>query len=185
MCLFITATLSSDANLDALRPLITQHQLEFAPLDNPHVREQLEPGEGYFHASGCHCDCESTLGSHPSSREPVDREVRRHLRRKGWSEAKIQRWLDQQKAIAARNERVARQQGGRPTPSLRQWEEALRALIDSGHTSHVGLLLHDFQGSLSAEVITVLARESIPVEELSAQYLLGLRKDVLYRFGRR
>lgn len=100
MCHYITGTLPSATVPPAAMPVAESHHLQFEALANPFVQEQLRQGEGYFRLGRGMCDCGTPLGSRdpsasrwrPSAKELVK------LHRKGWSEAKIARWMEQKGA---------------------------------------------------------------------------------------
>jgi len=110
MCRYITATLSHDTDLDALRPVIRDYGVPLTPVRNGRVEEQLPRGTVYLSATGGMCDCGTILGRlrrDEASSPGGTRERDRHrLRKKGWGEARIARWEEERKAIAERDERL-------------------------------------------------------------------------------
>jgi hypothetical protein len=213
--MFITATLPAEVRYALVEPVLKRHALGWTPLRNPSLKAALAGDQLYLTTRG-HCDCDSALGrlgrwahqrpagdggghvggaagAPAGASQAADPEVAR-LRKKGWGEAKIRRWLAQraqaaanwQRAEAVRAEAVGselREAG--ETGEAQRWLEALRELVSAPlRLKHVGLLLHQYPGGLEGERITVARRQSVSAAALDLQLLLELEEDVLYRFGR-
>ena len=101
MCPFVTAVIGGGADLSRLNAIAHKHHRWFTPLVNDSVEPHLRKDESYVStlARRAMCDCGTGLGWLPSelarAPKPVggDAEIAK-LRRKGWSEAKISRWLE-------------------------------------------------------------------------------------------
>jgi hypothetical protein len=106
------------------------------------------------------------------------------LRKKGWKEAKIRRWLADQERVRARDERVERDGVTQGKLDLEAWREFLEEATRQGRT-RVGLLLHWFGGPKESERIQITRRETLPVEMLTVEVLRALEEDVLYCFDSR
>ena len=109
MCHFITAVMSPSKNADAVRTLAKTHQLRWEPIKNPFVQKLLKPGEGQYYTTWGMCDCGSELGSlaggdslTPVQQQTAKERTIRKLHKKGWSQAKIDRRMAQEAAIAER-----------------------------------------------------------------------------------
>ena len=98
MCHYITASLPHYVDTDSIAPIFESHKLGFDLISNPHVSAQLEAGDLYLLTTRAHCDCGTALGSLNVSTARDDLSYERELkkfRKQGWSEAKINRWLEQ------------------------------------------------------------------------------------------
>src|SRR5688572_29469897 len=104
MCHFITAALPAGADAEAVASLFKSYRRALEPVDNDWVVAQLPAGDRYFLTTRGYCDCGTSLGSLTrqceAPRSPED-EVRK-LKRKGWSEAKIERWRAEKLAAGER-----------------------------------------------------------------------------------
>ncbi len=152
MCYYLTAVLPENASDGLLLPIISSHQLAFTPLVNPNIRKQIRQNENYFKATGFTCDCDTPLGSQRANRKDPRHNIERKLkqfRNKGWSETKIKRWLEQQDETRAKNERSLQDQMALVMSDIESWIAFLRAMVTSGGTSYVGLLLHWYSAYLS------------------------------------
>jgi hypothetical protein len=213
VCLFITATLPAEARWERVEPVLARHALRWKALENTSLKEALA-GDHYYLTTRGHCDCDTALGSlggriSGPRRQTVagaagrDPEVAK-LRKRGWGEAKIRRWLEQRAQAAAnwtRAEAVRaetrgteiREAGG--TGEAQRWLETIRELLGGdgeggrageggARVKHVGLLLHQYGGGLQNERITLARSETVSAAALELQTLLELQTDVLYRFTR-
>src|SRR5262245_39681188 len=105
MCHYITATLSHDTDLAALQPVIREHRMALSPIHNAHVEAQLPRGTLYLSATRSMCDCGTALGclnGGDRDRYHAGERDRERLRRKGWGEAKIARWVAEREALGER-----------------------------------------------------------------------------------
>lgn len=173
MCFYITATLPPDFSIPEAEMIASQFERDWALFENPFIRKYLLPGEQYFYTTKGHCDCGTTLGSKNSrhrSQSSLDRHVKK-FRNKGWSEAKIERWLE---------EKQRPKPGGDTFP----WKSLISSFIEKGNAEYVGILLHAYSGILDNEKIEIKKIEEIDISQLSEEYLCMVEEDVLYRFRR-
>ena len=186
MCYFITAILPANAELDSLRQLAGDHSLALTELHNPHVEAQLQPNERYFLTTLGSCDCGTVLGSYrrgdqrSHAKQPKEREVIA-LRRRGWSDAKIERWLSQHAGTALRDARAQRVRAESTELEAEIWRQFLVQVLASG-SAFVGLLMHWYQGSYHREQIQILCRHSVRTSDITPDLLTHLYEDELYVF---
>lgn len=178
MCHFITATVPGDADLKQVRAVIAAHKRGFQRLANSHLQPQLPPGDQYLGLTWRMCDCGTVLGCLASQEEdsakPGMRETEK-LRRKGWSQARIERWTGErersrEKRGQAQEQRLAEAQG---------WLDFLRALLSSGGVAHVGLLLHWYRTGPEEERFAIQRTETVRVDEVTPEALMRIEEDVL------
>ncbi|KRC35054.1 MULTISPECIES: hypothetical protein [unclassified Lysobacter] len=183
MCRFITATLPIAADIAALDAIARRHGRQLQPMANASIERQIGPGFRYFLTTLGHCDCGTPLGRRAperSRREPDPAEAAQRLRRKGWSEAKIERAQAQQQAKRGAVDEV---DAVAAREALAVWVAFLGEVLAYGSNARIGLLLHDYDGALSAD-IALLDREAVPRQALSVDLLERMREDVLYEFRR-
>ena len=65
--------------------------------------------------------------------------------------------------------------------AVSSWVDFIGAVLGSGKTSHVGLLLHLYSGSVGARV-ELAGREVVRSTEVTGELLGHMREDVLYVF---
>ena len=183
MCHYITASLPQSVDTDSVAPIFESHKLGFDLISNPHVSAQLEAGDLYLLTTRSHCDCGTALGSLSVSAAPDELSYERELkkfRNQGWSEAKINRWLEQKRQTKARHLREDEARAKGSTHELNQWIRLITEVLQSGSANRVGLLLHMYHGSIESERITILRREKVKLAELTPELLMRIKEDVVY-----
>lgn len=179
MCQIITTVVPADTDLGAAKPLLEKYGMRFCEIKNPYVEQQLH-GELFLIATyGC-CECDSALGSArrekwaPSS--PTSHDVAK-LRKKGWSEYKIERWLSQKQSSLQRHKDVAQNayQSG-----LDHWERFATQFLSNGFAKRLGILLHFYRGSMETEEILIKRFETLPLSNDFQRALTEMECDVLY-----
>ena len=186
MCTYITAVVSAGADEAALRQIADRWGHGWEAIDNPHVQAQLKTGERYFLTTRKRCDCGTALGSagpewRHRRKDPTDRVP--ELRRKGWSEAKIARWLEDKQRAAGHHERKEAWLAGQPPgPEEEMWLGFLREALGGGAARGIGLLLHWYSGGVDSERISVKARSAVPLAVGSEDLLRRMEYGHLYMF---
>ncbi len=171
MCYYITAILPLRADIDALTAIAHKYDRQLAPQAIDGVEMALRSGEGYYLTTDGHCDCGTSLGAlNRGKKKGYVQEVDvKRLRSKGWSEAKISRWLEQ-KRHSSKGQR-----------DLQRWHEFLTETLQSGLTPFIGIVVHSYSGLLT-EHIAIQKREVIGFSALSLEQLSQLQEDVIYEF---
>lgn len=187
MCHYITATLPRDVDIDVVASRFDAHGRGFTVISNPHVAGQIEPGDRYVLTTRKHCDCGTVLGalrgSGAKSQGALAHQVEK-LRRRGWSEAKIDRWRDQTGQGRARREQESGAGAQRGLQDANQWIDLLRDLLNSGAGPRIGLLLHWYRGSVESERVALKGVRRVAISTLNPDQLMGIEEDVLYEFVR-
>lgn len=182
MCHYITASLPGSVDLKSIVPVFDSHNVGFELISNAHVTQQLDPQDLYILTSGKHCDCGTALGSLNRDPEKVvsyERELKK-LRKQGWSEAKIQRWLEQKEETNQRHAREDDARVKRGSPELNSWIGLINDLIGSKLTPRLSILLHLYHGAIESERIKIQRRERVKLAEVSSERLMKIEEDVLY-----
>lgn len=163
----------ADADHAALAAIAQRHGRRLLPISNPSIDLQIRPGLRHYLTTPGHCDCDVLIGRRLRERaKDTDAAIQR-LRRKGWSEAKIERALAQQQDKRAQ----------RVVESTAPWLAFTRDMLSQTKNTQMGLLMHHYSGALDADIV-LSARESLPLPMLSEELLEGLCEDVLYEFRR-
>ena len=114
-------------------------------------------------------DCGTELGRLAGAEMAEQQRKVRRLEKKGWSKAKIDRWVADRSKSINRKEVVA-------------WVDFLTTALSSGAADSVGLMLHFYSGSVDDETFD-FGRQQVPVADIDADFLLGMEEDCLYVFG--
>jgi hypothetical protein len=166
VCWFVRLVLPSEAAVEKLRPALGQHGLQFDRIAADGI--VVRPGELVGRATRGHCDCATELGAetHQNHQQKIAA-----LRRKGWSEARIERWRAETTRAAAR----PRPSDG-TTPDLASWVAFLRQVSADRQVSYVGLLIQWNSDAVTAEA-------THPVSEAGEGFLSSMSREVLYRLA--
>lgn len=179
MCTLIYATLSSTLDLARLPP----GGVVLSPADDASVSARLRPGEQLCDIGGVprcggggHCGTvlgREALGPARNSEERTAAQAAR-LRKKGWSEHKVQAWLAQKRETRAAFERKDANPG---VDEHALWQEFLRAALEESSLRYVGLLVF-----YAGDEPTLPSRsEDVTRAEFD---LTRMERGVLYRFHR-
>ncbi len=196
MCLFVAAILPPEVEPASFQPLIDRHGLGFAAIKFATPPGLLTVGERCYYATkrasaGASCDCGIELGSfsrEPSSHDDADERVPpppddkavRKKRKKGWSEARIRRWLEQlnghRQRRAVERERQLDRAISYQHPT---WPVFLNELIGR-NVKYLGFLLHEYGGRVQSEILSPTRREVVPLAAADQRFLLQMQEDVIY-----
>lgn len=119
----------------------------------------MAEGERHFLSPAAFCDCGTVLArgadTEPKKdpKEKLDREIAR-LARKGWSDAKIERLLEDKEKATARPSRFT------PPDSLELWAGILSDLASQKGATSVGYLVHFYSGDTTTEQFPVSRRDT-------------------------
>lgn len=149
MCSYISlVTDCPDAKL--LKTALAGFGRTSAPMANPSVQRLLGGGERQYCTTDT-CDCGTVLGG---TEQTPDRDFTKAVQSKtklGWSKAKIERWLADQRKSDARPEE--------PRDSYDLWARIIREVLAVPGTSSAGLIVHYYEGVLEEEEFSASRRE--------------------------
>jgi hypothetical protein len=171
MCHFITL-IAPSADGAAVRAVMKRHGRAADPIDNPSIRKVLRPDEHQYLTTSGHCDCGTALAPRHDTPEGFEEKLSKEaarMKRKGWSDTKIAR------AIEDRRKADAKTSGG-GNDSLELWNAALRELSDELKLPYAGLLVRFYSGAIATEEFTASRRE-VPTGEPWQDALGSLEHD--------
>lgn len=172
MCLFITVLLPKKAQTSKIGELAKKHHFGWYNLSNQ-ITKQLDGDYFYFCTTKGMCDCETQLGSkcRVSPAQSSEMEIAR-FKRKGWSDTKIARWIEQKSAI--KNESTQN------LDEIQKWMEFITEVMEKRLTSKIGILIHMYSKSVNDEVFTL--RESYTQSSPTEDYLLSIDQNRVHFF---
>jgi hypothetical protein len=173
MCYYIALVVrgSDAATIDGV---LRRHGRQAKPIRNASIRGALAPGEAQFLTTVGHCDCGTALTPTVIDRASKRTEQAAKLAKKGWTQAKIDRWLgDRVKA----DDRADERRHANTPDSIDLWSRIISDLLATPGVQHAGLLLHFYSGDVEDEVIEPI-RETVPVRDFEAR-LANIREDQL------
>ena len=186
MCTFIATVLPPAADAARVGSLAKTHGLGWRELPNRHLTAQAERGSAWFATYRKQCDCGTALGSNGIEGvvPPEDPTVEvPGLKRRGWSDTKIRRWLDAKRKSMARRHRIDDAEAETTTPEVEAWITFLEAVTGSGATDRIGVLIHFYAGNMAGERIAITRRDRVAIADVTTKLLRTMESDVLYEFG--
>jgi hypothetical protein len=186
VCQYLTLLLPKGTSGDVVARACGYGDHGFPPIHNPSLLAQAEPGDQYFRATRGMCDCDTSLGRGHDGRSRAswdEAAAVARLRKKGWREARIARWLEEKRANDERTDqaRVARIEANYGPAGY--WVNFLHHALTSGATPRVTLLLHWYgDGGLETTVFPTLPRETVPLSAVTPEFLTFFEQDRLYDF---
>ncbi len=173
MCYYIALVVrgSDAATIDGV---LRRHGRQAKPINNASVSGALVPGEAQFLTTVGHCDCGTALAPTVIDRAERRTEQIAKLAKKGWSQAKIDRWLsDRVKA----DDRADERRHANTPDSIDLWSRIIADLLATPGVQHAGVLLHFYSGDVEDEVLEPI-RETVPIRDFEAR-LANIREDQL------
>ena len=188
MCHFITGLIDKHVSPDDLNEVGHDNAIVFARCDNDFVTSQLKPNEAYLVKRTKFCDCGTQLGlvtrtNAPDTTRVEKREVDK-LKKKGWSETKIERWLaDKERTIEKDKIKYDGIVNGVHV-DIANWIDYINKVFAGTKIEHFGLLLHWYKGGPESERVKLKDRVIIKLKRLTPDTLLKMDEDVIYEVRR-
>lgn len=182
MCHFITAICSSKTKIAEINAIGKTYDLEFEDCENDYITKQLLKTEKYLWKKSKMCDCGTSLGEDSFNNNKtvrVEKSEVEKLKKKGWTETKITRYLADKKKkedkIAQQNETILK----RKSNELDNYVQFLQEVLKRVDTEVFGLLLHWYSKSPETENIKLSDRRYIQSKALTVLDLKTLEEDKL------
>ena len=130
MCHFITGITSETTDLELLNTIGSKYGLTFSEASNEHIIKQLKQNQKYLWKDSKYCDCGTALGAISfieKNKKSNEKDLQR-LKKKGWSETKINNWLENKKRSELKDERAAEHKQGNYEYDAENWINFLTEL---------------------------------------------------------
>jgi hypothetical protein len=181
MCHYITATLPVETDVIKFNSYVKPYGMYFSTIDNRSIKEQLNSGDLYGRINNNYCDCGTILGSQYDNTPRIDKKEIDELKKKNWSESKINRWVESKKFEIEKEERKQRLSKEVSKKDGNNWTNFLNSILTDKITSRIGILFHWYHGPLSERII-LKDIQYITSEKISIDLLLTMNEDILYIF---
>ena len=180
MCFFLTAYLKTGSDIKAVREMAIDHNLAWEPIKNDSIANQLESGVTQYLTTKGICGCYLSPTGHWWVMNKKDSDIEKKikkLQKKGWSESKIIKWVEE------KEKDINRKLDSLVTSGLdgKNWLSFLKEVFESGSADSIGVLFH-FYGDLEKEVIDLIDETSHRIEDVDEWFLQNLRVDHFYWF---
>ena len=176
MCTYIMTVLPAGTDLDRAKKEYKQFGLRFW------VREERPPTispHDFYVGTAKHCDCGTALGSAyipPSPMKSPEEHIPK-LKKRGWSQAKIERWLAEKRAHSIDSE-TALDEG--TIQQLARWHAFIEHVLQSRLASRLGIFVHFYNERFGADIIRQIER--VPLSRVTPELLRNMADDTLYEF---
>ena len=184
MCHFITGSISGKITVQELNSVGQEFGLQFETCPNEFVQKQLKSGESYIWKCCKYCNCGTSLGTlnekNIKRTKGVSNLEVEKLKQKGWSETKIQRFLNDKNKKAEQNDKDLEQRKLSVENGVQEWVDFSKKLFETMPIKTFGILLHWYKKGIFNEKITLNERILIEKSELTAKKLLEIEEDTLY-----
>jgi hypothetical protein len=102
------------------------------------------------------------------------------LKKKGWSETKIQRWLSEKASLVEK--RAAINSTSNKPSEVESWKDFVIEVLTSKYARKIGVLLHMYSGCESTEIIELSGKIITKLENINEEVFLTMHEDHLYEF---
>lgn len=181
MCYFLTTYLRSDSKLNSVREIADHFQIDWEPIDNASIREQIDRSITQYVTTKGICQCylaptgqwDRTLDKELD----LEKDIKKH-HQKGWSNNKIQRWVkEKEKTRESKLDSMK-------TSGLdgNNWLIFIREVIGTGSAYSIGMLFHFYSGDLDAESINLKVQTTHKIDKIDGWFLQNLKVDHFYWF---
>jgi hypothetical protein len=154
MCHFVTLIVPT-GDVDAVRSVMERHGRVAQPIANPSVRQVLREGEWQYLTTASHCDCGTILAPRHDTPEAFEKRLAKEavrMQRKGWSEAKIARAMEDRRKADAKPR-------GAGADSLELWNAVLADLGRDLKLPYAGLFVRFYSGNIGTEIFSASRRQ--------------------------
>jgi hypothetical protein len=181
MCTFITVALPKSAPYDELRKAFSRAKLGL------HISGEARPiglleDENYFFTNTKYCDCGTMLGSAISRpQDPVDhhrRKLEADLKKRGWSNSKIERRLSDFDHTEAKDLRAGVERAQANQAEISGWMTLINEVLSRGIVTKFGIAVNEYHGRLN-RVEHSLKRLKVRLENVSQSTLIEIAPGTL------
>lgn len=176
MCQFNLLIIDKESKSEYLEKLLIENGFGFRELDNKSLASQIGLTKKVILTTKGHCDCGSILGlNHQGSNSRIDVEKeKKKLRKKKWSEPKIERYLSDK--LKEQNKREQECVLGNEAEE-NNWIRLSQILRNE--EIQFGILFRQFGGLLEDEIIEIEKTNQVPIELLSKGELRNFTENQL------
>ncbi|MEM7370895.1 MAG: hypothetical protein AAF587_19930 [Bacteroidota bacterium] len=186
MCHYITAILPAHADLQAINAIGKSYGVSFSTLGNEHIERQLQSDQQYLWKESKFCDCGTSFGAfacYQHTHPDTSLKDIKKLRKKGWSEAKIQKWLDNKARSKQKNERSEEWSKKTYEQDARVWIQFLTDLASENICGYLGLLFHWYRGGIESERIDIVQTHETGIDQLNEDAIFHFLEDHIYQIN--
>ena len=190
MCQFISLILRDRGKAEAYSHILELRKRGLCVADEIPALKHLKPGEFLAYPQGKSCDCGTALGSY--SQHFTDKRTSQHeidsmtkpLKKKGWTQSKINRWLEEREKYVSREARLEKQRHGHldeiENPDPDGWVETISQLLEVSNEKYAGILLQWSPGNKDFEKALSSKRRKLNISNDVGLELYKMDEDIVY-----
>jgi len=194
MCYYITFIFPDNTEISVLEIIETQTDIAFSKeynsdkFKNYSLESQIQKNEIYLWKESRYCDCGTMLGELERLRNSIKGEANpdnsiAKLKRKGWSLAKINRWIANKETSVANRLRKDQLQIDHIKQDSTEIDQYIHLIkIALARVQYISLLLHWYRKGFDSERYQI--KRKIPIAQITKEVLLNIEEDVIYQFVR-
>ena len=177
MCQFNLLIANQKEDSDDLKRIITENGFHYRELENDSLSKQIGNNKKIILTTKGNCDCGSILGINHQDSSPklnVEKEKKK-LKKKKWSQTKIDRYLADK--IKSEDKKIQDSRLSEETEEfnwIRLSEQLIREQIE------FGILFHQFAGLIEEEEIKIVRINQKLIGELKKGELRNFRENELH-----
>lgn len=176
MCQFNLVVLDKETVSENLEELFIENGFGYRELNNNSLQAQIGSSKQIILTTKGHCDCGSILGiNDQASNRGIDiKKEKKKLRKKKWSESKIERYLSDK--LKEQNKKREESELGNEAEET-NWVNLSRVLRNQ--MSKFGILYHQFSGLIEDEEFEIEQINQISMTLLNAGEMRNFKEDQL------
>lgn len=180
MCQFNIILTKKDTDSKIIEKLLKANGFGYLEINNKSIVSQVTGFQKIIVSTKGHCDCGSILGIErsPSSQIIDIEKERKKLKKKKWTDSKIDRYLTDK--LKSQTNKDENSELGNSTEE-QQWMKLINQLIDA--KIKIGLLHHQFNGDLTEEKLELRNCKIFKRNELSIEDLRNLEDSELLKIS--
>ena len=143
MCYFVVTALPNQVDQGSMSKVFDKYGKKLAAAEMAIDGPSIPCDRDLFYTCKGPCDCDTPIGSRSHTRAqrgPSDRDLDK-LRKKGWSKAKIDRWIEAKKNNLKEKERKRTQDDKSSALGIEEWAKLIREAVITKGCQRMGIVL--------------------------------------------
>jgi hypothetical protein len=181
MCTFITSWVYGSIDRIKLKAILRENGFDLDEYPDSPLKQKVGASI-YFRPTKTQCDCGTVFGRQNqkgSSEAPIEVQVQR-LKRKGWGEAKIRKWLEE---LERAKKKTAREKPRNDTATSQEWLKLFNQILRNHGIKSFGLLFHHYHGNQTVEDFEIGEKVVLNLKDLTEEELGALISEIPYEIS--
>ena len=183
MCQFNLAIVDKESDDSKLKDIFERNGFNYTLLQNQDLNKLIGSDLKVIFTTKSHCDCGSAIGSvtkDNSIKRDNEKEIKK-LKRKQWSDSKIQKYMDNKEKAELRKQSET---GNTHKKELDNWNNTINDCFYEKISKRFGFLTHFYSGTIEGERFDKITTENCTFKDFRVDSLKELVFDRLLLIGR-